>query len=377
MDIKKVDTAIIGGGIAGLACAHQLTTHNRDFILISEDIGGRILTAEDGTVNYGAFFVCNDYHNFLPFVSLGPRIRLQDFCFHGEKENYVLYSPQLIPYIGDFVKIKWILRRFRKRFRALRKKALWQSQKTLIEQDPWLHHLYMMDAIDFIEKHAIEQGTNQYLSYGLYSTTFSPITKMNAFSFLEFLLPLITPIYMFNFKKEHLTAPFKENITLASVKYLEYKNSRYMIKTDSKKYSTHHVVLATEIGWSASYANISTMNKPVTTNMLHITGTPKKDISRKRFHLFTYPSNIQAIAEQENGTYLVYYKNVTPDLNIFFSDSQVITHHFWNPAGRINGHTLIESNQGNNMYLIGDHNIVGLEETFITGLYAANQIIQS
>ena len=29
------------------------------------------------------------------------------------------------------------------------------------------------------------------------------------------------------------------------------------------------------------------------------------------------------------------------------------------------------------MYVIGDYNIAGLEESFITGLYAANQIIKS
>ncbi len=61
----------------------------------------------------------------------------------------------------------------------------------------------------------------------------------------------------------------------------------------------------------------------------------------------------------------------------YFENPKIIDHHYWDPAGTINGHTLIESNRGNNMYLIGDFNVCGLEESYITGIYAANQIIDS
>ena len=93
--------------------------------------------------------------------------------------------------------------------------------------------------------------------------------------------------------------------------------------------------------------------------------------------MFNYPSNIQAIANLQDGSYLVYYKDEQPALEGLFSSSHIIAHHFWNPVGRIDGHILTESKRGNNMYLIGDYNIVGLEEAFITGLFAANQIIHS
>ena len=60
-----------------------------------------------------------------------------------------------------------------------------------------------------------------------------------------------------------------------------------------------------------------------------------------------------------------------------WSKEKIIANHSWDPAGTINGHKLIECNRGNNMYLIGDYNIAGLEESFITGLYSANQIIKT
>lgn len=374
---KKVDTVIVGGGVAGLGCAYHLTQKTDDFLLISPNIGGRIVTSKEGMHNYGAFFVCSDYDNLLPFVTLGPRIRLRDFYFHGEKENYVLYSSQLIPFIGDFIKIRWILRRFRRRFRSFRKQAEQYSQKSLIEQDSWLYRLYMMDAVTLIEELAIEKGVKKYLAFGLYSTTFSPITTMNAFSFLEFLLPLITPIYMFKFEKERLTEPFQDRIITDTVIKISEDKDRYIITAKNTSISANNLVLATEIGWSAQYANIKKMNKPVSTHMMHITGDPHSEIARKRFHLFSYPSNLQAIARLEDESYLVYYKKTKPDLEQYFSQPMVVAEHFWDPAGRINGHTLLESNQGNNLFLIGDYNIVGLEESFITGIYAANQILKN
>jgi hypothetical protein len=376
MSESKVDTVIVGAGVAGLGCANHLAKYTNDFLLISPDIGGRILTSKDGIHNYGAFFVCSDYYNLLPFLSLGPRIRLRDFYFHDDAGNYVLYSSQFIPFVGDFIKIKWILRRFRRRFRFFRRQAEFHSQKSLIEQDPWLYRLYMMDAWQLIDDLAIERGVKKYLAYGLYSTTFSPVSAMNAFSFLEFLLPLITPIYMFRFEKDRLTSTFKENIIHDSVTKIDKHDSLFRIHTKNSLFFAKNLVLATEIGWSASYTNVSKMNMPVSTNMVHVGGKPKTEISRKRFHLFTHPSNIQAIAELEDKTYLVYYKNSHPDLNEYFSLYNIFSEHRWDPAGRVNGHHLIESNRGDNLYLIGDYNIVGLEEAFITGIYAANQIIQ-
>ncbi len=376
MYTKTVDIVIIGAGISGLACAKKLQENNRNFIIISENIGGRILTSEDGTANYGAFFVCSDYTHVLQHVKIKSRIKLNDFCFHND-DTYVLFEPILILYANQFLKTLKLLHKFRKHFRYFRKTSENISQKKSIENDPFLYKLYMQNPVDFVKEPKLEKGTKKYLSQALYSTTFSQIKDMNALSFLQFLLPLITPIYTFKFEKEKMIEPFKEKIINSTVKDVKYKDGIYKIKYDESIMHAKNVVLATEITFSKNFTGIKKINKPVSTNMLHIKGIATTKFSRKIYHLFTPPSNVQAIADLKDGTYLLYYQNERPNLNDYFKDPKIISHHYWNPAGTINGHNLIESNRGNNLYLIGDYNVAGLEESFITGIYAANQIINN
>jgi hypothetical protein len=235
----------------------------------------------------------------------------------------------------------------------------------------------MTNAADFVKEHRLTRGTKTYLSKALYSTTFSAVQDMNAFSFLQFLLPLITPIYTFIFKKDKITSPFKENILMDTVEDISYRKDQYKVKTQTDSYFTKNLVLATELSWSSRFAQIKEMNTPVRTRMLHVRGTPKGHITRRTYQLFGHPSTVQAIADLHDGTYLFYQIDNQPRLGHYFQKPEVIASHFWDPAGRINGHVLIESKRKNHLYLIGDYNIAGLEETFITGKYAAYEINRS
>ncbi|MFX0066931.1 MAG: NAD(P)-binding protein [Candidatus Hermodarchaeota archaeon] len=374
---KVYETIIIGAGIAGLACARRLQEKGRDFLIISKDIGGRVLTSTDGRVNYGAFFVCLDYQNMLKYVKLKSRIKLSDFCFHKGNKKYFLFEPKLIRYSLQFIKVLYLLYEFRKAFRKFRQVSETISQKTAIEKDAFLYELYLQKADIFVKKQKIQEVTDTYLAQGLYSTTFSKLSEMSAFCFLQYLTPIITPTYTFSFEKERMIKPFKDKILLDYVNNISYNDGHYKVTTDNKIFYAKNIVLATEITISKKFADVKKTNAPVDTHMLHIKGIPKNVIAKKNYQLFTPPSSVQAMARLEDGTYLFYYKNERPSLKDFFKEYSIVAHKHWDPAGTINGHTLIESNRGNNLYLIGDFNVCGLEDTYITGIYAANQIINS
>ncbi len=159
MKQKKFETIIVGAGISGLACAKYLQEENRDFLIISQNIGGRILTSNDGKVNYGAFFVCSDYDHILQYVKIKSRINLSDFCFHEKENTYVLFEPKLIKYLGQFIKIRKLLYKFRRNFRNFRKNSETISQKKAIENNSFLYELYMQNAFDFVKNQKLQKGT--------------------------------------------------------------------------------------------------------------------------------------------------------------------------------------------------------------------------
>ena len=55
------ETIIVGAGIAGLACARRLHDARHPFLMIAENMGGRIQRSRDGAVNLGAYYVRADY----------------------------------------------------------------------------------------------------------------------------------------------------------------------------------------------------------------------------------------------------------------------------------------------------------------------------
>ena len=89
------------------------------------------------------------------------------------------------------------------------------------------------------------------------------------------------------------------------------------------------------------------------------------------------PRARRLIVVKADGTVLVCSHTQTPVFDRYFSSWEVVEHKCWNPAFNLAGDILLECEQAPNLYLVGDHNICGLEDAYITGLYAANRIAES
>ena len=84
------ETIIIGAGISGLACARKLHENKKNFLIISEDIGGAITTSKDGKVNYGAQVILKNFHHLKKFAKIVKKMRLRKFGFHEGNKTYTL-----------------------------------------------------------------------------------------------------------------------------------------------------------------------------------------------------------------------------------------------------------------------------------------------
>ncbi|MBS3157955.1 NAD(P)-binding protein [Candidatus Woesearchaeota archaeon] len=378
MKKKIYETIIIGCGISGLGCAHTLKDNNKDFLVITEDIGGRICTSSDGKVNYGAYFVTYDYKHMKKLVTKGRKIRFKDITFHNGRKRYRFFNRQIIKYIPQLIKLTFHLLKFRRAYGIFKKNCEHMSQKEALEQDPYLKSLYKKKTIDFLKEQHIEGVVNKYIHEVLYAMSFVSDQKPSAFSFLQWTYQLfLLPVNEFSLDKNMTILPFRKNIIRDTVLKIGKKGDNYLIKTRNKKFIARNIVVATPPWISKNLLHLEKIDKTINAYMFHVKGSIREGWDETDDQFFDPHSRTCVISHQTDGSYLVYTKNKNVDLNNYFSSFDIISQKHWKPAFTYPEDLMLDCIQGKNLYLIGDHNIGGMEDSYITGIYAANQIIKN
>jgi len=380
MSHKTHETIIIGAGIAGLACARKLNEANREFLVISEDIGGRICTSEDGKVNYGCYAVMDDYHHVRSFVKKTRRIRHAKIRYHNGPDNYSLFNKRLLIYLPQWIRILFLIRKFRKHYAAFNKKCESVSQAQALRTDRFLFKLYNQTAEEIIKEYRIERIAEDYFSYVASYCTLSPCPNIRAFTFLHTALLAIVPLYEINFFEDEMLADFRKKIVINSVVRLTKDKGLWQTRAGKDVYWSKNLVVATPPHISKRLLDIKRANGQAQIHVFHLTGIPKDILEGFDYHFFSDKidrSDLLAIFRQADGSFLLWSQQINPDLGKYFGQYEIIKHKFWDPALLPQGHVLWECELDKNLYLIGDHNECCLEDAYVTGLYAANRIIEN
>src|SRR3989338_2964217 len=370
-------TIIIGAGISGIGCAHKLLENKQDFKIISPDVGGRIIESDSKTVEYGAYYVMDIYHNTASFVKIGERIKPTKLIFHKSNHSYTLFDKKLFTHLPQLIRLILILYKFKRHYEKFKKRSVTESQINCLKKDKYLWKLYHSNAHTFVEKSNIKEIVYSYMAEVIHGTTFTPIKDLNAFTFLHFSLPLIVPVYEFIFKKEEVVRYLKSHLIQDEVTKIDFKNQQYcLITKKSKRLFCDNLVVATPPHISKKLLKFKQpLRKPAKANMLHLIGEIKSDWNQSDGNLFDDKNIMLAIAHQRDNSYLFYTKDAKPDLNKYFYNFKIIKHKHWNPAFNIGGDNIIDFIQGKNLFVIGDNNICGLEDSYIYGMYAANKVL--
>jgi len=373
----RYETIIVGGGIAGLACARRLHDSQRSFLLITEDVGGRIRTSADGTVNLGAYYVTGDYDHVNEFVDRGRRIKRRHILRGDPDGSFTRRDMPLLRHPLQAVRFLRLMGEFRRHHETFKQVCVLTSQAAAIRADPLLHELYYEPAPRFIERNRIEDIVRSYVAPAAQGTAFTSVDRLTAFSLLLGVLPLITRMFEYSFRFDRLTAGFGDAMLLDSVTAVTpTAGGRYSIQTRaSGAFSADNVVVATPTDVSASLLDLSRVKSPIDAHMFLIDGTLRRPWAQATYTLFPDGDPILAIARQAGGSTLFCSVSVEPDLGRYFSTWEIVEHHYWNPAFHLEGDVLLECEQSPGLYLIGDHNVCNLEDAYITGIYAANRIL--
>jgi glycine/D-amino acid oxidase-like deaminating enzyme len=373
--MRHIETIIIGAGISGISCATHLRAAGREFLVIAEDLGGRIRSARDGSMNMGAYYVMDDYHHVRKLVKPGRDLNILKVALHDGDETYTTRSLRFFAHLPQFFRMRRLLRKFRRHYEAFKKICEKVSQARALRSDPFLWKLYRQDAVSLIRQHRIETIARHFAVPGLHGSTFMPIARLSAFNFLQFSLPSIVGIREFEFDADAVIADFRDAIVRDSVTHLAREEGSYRIQTrGGEHFSASNVVVATPIHVAKDLLALEEVKKPVRAHMFALSGRLRPAWAAADLHLFSDDDRMLAISRQGEDRVLLCSRDERPDFARFFSDYEIVDHVFWNPAFNLEGDVLLECEQGENLYLIGDYNVCGLEDSYITGLYAANRI---
>ena len=173
---RRYETVIIGGGIAGLACARRLHDSQRPFLLITEDVGGRICTSADGAVNLGAYYVRSDYSHVNRFVDRGRRIKRRQILRGDEDGSFTRSDLPLLLHPAQVVRFLRLMRGFVATTRPSSTIACWCRRPRRSGRIRCYGTSTTNRRPGSSERHRIEDVTRSYLAPAVRGTAFTPWT---------------------------------------------------------------------------------------------------------------------------------------------------------------------------------------------------------
>ncbi len=368
-------TIIIGGGIAGLACARTLHDAGEDFLLLAKELGGRMQTSPEG-INLGASYVTEDYTNALRFIKKGEHISVNNCYFLNHEEYTTLLHWRIIPYIIPLLRLLALLNDFRKRIRRLRRGALHAQQIDLLHQDSVLLRYTKMPATQFVQKYSLEYLNRIFFSPLFTSTGFMSHEKANAFFYLFNLLPMVSRTYTADMRNTIALLAKGLPIKITTVQTLHRKGRNYLVRSFDRTYEARNVVLA--LPYPAARKIWSSVPSPAHINpvyVFYVIGRRKKEFAGKKVVFFRQQHPIFILWEQRAGGDIIFSKKAQLPWQKYYHHYRMVKRIFWDPAVMLSDEKWVPQKLAHGLYIASDYNMCSLEDCCIAGIYAANQII--
>jgi hypothetical protein len=381
--LKSYETIIIGGGISGLACARTLYDNKKDFLLITKNIGGRTLTSKSHKVDYGASYITTEYKHALKFIDKGDRLAMQDIYFIQQDIIATVFHPKNLIHFPKLMKVAYLVNDFAKRLAKFRERSLIIGQKKALKEDEVLKNYTKMPAKEFIKKYKIEYLHDIFFDPLLQSTVYTELERSNTFYYLGVLIPIVRKTYAADFSHMNakITKGYEDKIKYDEVVSLKKnKKNQYIVKTKKKEYVSDHVVIATPYTYARKFYPVKKTGPIVSVFVIHVKGE-REEVYQKKKVVFFKPKyhDITILWKQPSGGDIIFSKVPNPNLKKYYKSYRVIKRTYWKNALMLSGsvNNWVDQKLDKKLYLASDYNVCGLEDSFITGVYAANQIIKS
>lgn len=379
MNTQIVDTIIIGGGISGLAAGRALTDAGHNFLLITKEVGGRMLASKSMTVDYGASYITEDYQHVQKYVDRGDPLRLNDLYFFYDGELRNVFDYRTITHAPAFLKLYARVHDFTRRMRQFRERSLVMSQKDALATDPILSGYVKQPALDFVAELGLGDLHQDIFEPILHSTVFVPAKRVTAFYYLGVLAPLVRKTFAADYRHavSRLTRGWRDRIIRAEVQKLTpLKGGGFGVQTPHGRHEAAHVILALPHLAAERLYPVPHPDQNVSMYTLHVVGRREEPYRDKKVVFFRPAGHeITILWRQPTGSDVIFSMVPNPDLDKYYETYRIVRTIHWPSALTLTTHWADQQLEPN-LYLASDYNVCGLEDSFITGLYAARQILE-
>lgn len=377
----KIDhkTIIVGGGMAGMFCAMKLKEAGETCLLITDRLGGRVCYKPEHKMNFGAVFYFENYHNVRKILLPGEKLikSIKQIMLHrSEQDYYPAFSFRMLKNMLQLIRFKRFMKTFIRHYDAYKKNCETMQVKDALKQDPFMANLFFKSAQELIDELKIGKACRDLVSQFVYGCTGSEVKSLTALDFCNCAQGLVMPIYQFAFSESDMEKRIG-NIEYDSVSKVEKHDGYYRLETQGgKKITTRNLVLATPAGVTEKLIDLPRIRSASTLHAYLVKGKIRDKYSSKDLHCFSDSIPIIFVAKRANGKgeYEV-FSNEILDLNKYFDSHTVLHRQDWSEALYTHPAIVLDQNLGDNLYMAGDHNGLGMEPAAISGIYAANQIL--
>ena len=363
--------------MAGLSCAMQLLEANQDFLLVTDSLGGRIKYSPEAGVNFGAYFVMSSYTHAKKLLTKGAWINPLDSCFHNSaKDRHAALSWHSLGLLPDLFRFYLALREFSAHYKTYKQRCLTISQKAALAADPYMASLFSMPAHQLVLAKNFEKVAADYVSKFAYACTGASLEQLTALDFLNVSIAMITPIHCVIFDPKEVAKKLADHLILDTITGLSHQHGQHLLT--GKTGTTHlaeNVILATPASITQQLLGLEEIRQASQIYVSHVKAILKPAFQKNSMNLFPYSSEIMLVVKQHDGTFLIYSREKATDLHQVCERFELLASVAWEKAMYIQGSAYLDQHQSAGLYIAGDHNGLGLEPAAISGIFAANQII--
>ncbi|MGV8083117.1 MAG: FAD-dependent oxidoreductase [Coriobacteriia bacterium] len=381
------ETIIIGGGAAGMYCAIKLQEAGRPYLLITDRMGGRIMYDKDLKMNFAAVFYFGNYKHMMKILKHGPNVlpSLRQGCCHPDmKTQYAALSLRTARHIGQLRKFqKYMHKEFIPHYEQFKSDCEVMQVKDALQKDPFIKELFYMTADQFIAKKGIQQIADDLISQFAHGCTGSFIRTLSALDYLNCVQGLVLDLKRFEFDEDAMTARLRsgkgavEFDTVTAIS--KNADGTYAVTAESgARYTAKNVVLATPADVTVELVRpVVQIPRIRNASVLYaylIRGQMKPRYQKHIVHIFADNIPIIFTAKRKEGEYEVFTEKPL-DMSEYFDTFEIVKSVYWPKALFTNPNIVLDQDLGENLYMAGDHNGLGMEPAAISGIYAANRIL--